>query len=164
MVAGSDGSFVDTKGSSRGISNNLDRDLLIHLRTLSDIVVTGGATARLEQYRKPKTASLAIISRRHVEISDAIALTPPESSQVAVWSLQELRRLGFNRVLLEVGPSLAREFLENDLVDEFCLTLTSGELQTGQVVMERLNSKLELSYWQSIEGTLFTIWRRGNDN
>lgn len=164
MVVGPLGQFVDESGSSRGISNVIDRNLLIHLRTLSDVVVTGGETARLEQYRKPKNASLAIISRRPVGIVDAIILTPPPTSEAASWSVIELKRLGFARILLEVGPSLAREYLQRDLVDEFCLTLTDGELKTGQMIMNQFKSSLQLSSWQAIEGTLFTIWRRGNAN
>jgi riboflavin biosynthesis pyrimidine reductase len=164
MVVGPGGQFADESGSSRGISNEIDRSLLVHLRALSEVVVTGGETARIEQYRKPRSAALAIISRRPAVIVDAISLTPPATSEVATWCIAELRRFGFTRILLEVGPSLAREFLQRDLVDEFCLTLTDGELKTGQMIMNQFESPLQLSSRQSIEGTLFTIWRRGNAN
>ena len=164
MVAGADGSFVDENRSSRGISSDIDRELLVHLRKLCDVVVTGGETARVESYLKPKSSSLAIISRRPVEISDSITLTPPPSTEVAAWCIAELNRLGFNRILLEVGPSLAREFLKSDLVDEFCLTLPESAPKVGSSVMGQLESHLQLAGSHSIEGTLFTIWRRGNGN
>jgi riboflavin biosynthesis pyrimidine reductase len=162
MVAGPGGVFVDESGSSRGISNQDDRELLAYLRTLSDVVVTGGETARLERYRKPKSASLAVITRRYTDIAEALVLTPPESEGVAAWTIAELELRGFRKILLEVGPSLALEFLQQDLVDEFCLTLTDGELETGRLVLDRLGSKLSLSSSETIGKTLFTIWRRGN--
>ena len=162
MVAGPGGVLVDDSGSSRGISNQDDRELLIHLRSLSDVVVTGGETARRERYRKPKSASLAIITRRPIDITEALVLSPPEAEGVATWSIAELERRGFRKILLEVGPSLANEFLQNDLVDEFCLSLVDGELETGRLVLDRLGSKLSLSSSETIGKTLFTIWRRGN--
>ena len=162
MVAGPGGVFIDESGSSRGISNQDDRELLAYLRTLSDVVVTGGETARLERYRKPKSALLAVITRRSTDIAEAIVLSPPEPEEVATWSITELERRGFSKVLLEVGPSLALEFLQNDLVDEFCLTLSDGELATGRLVLDRFGSKLSLSSVEKIGKTLFTIWRRGN--
>lgn len=50
MAISLDGHFVDSHGSSRGLSSELDVTILLLLRALSDVVVVGGATARQERY------------------------------------------------------------------------------------------------------------------
>jgi riboflavin biosynthesis pyrimidine reductase len=162
MVIGGAGETKDSNGSSRGISNELDRKLIGHLRGLSDVVVTGGATARAENYRKPNAADLAVISRQTASVEGSITLTPPTHVELGSWVLDHLLKLGYSRVLLETGPSLSKTFLSADLVDEFCLTVTNGSKETARRFMDYTGSKLEL--FDSIESgsTLFTIWRRGN--
>ena len=161
MVVNSSGNFVDSEGSSRGISNELDRKLIVHLRQISDIYVTGGNTYRNEGYRVPKSGALAVITRNETE-PNIIGLTPPNAEPTALWSLDKLKSLGFRRVLLEVGPSLAKEFLTANLVDEYCLTITGGNSLQGEKVVRDLGSSLNLASEITIEGTCFTIWRRGN--
>ena len=164
MVAGSNAEFFDESGSSRGLSNELDRLLIGKLRSISDVVVTGGNTARIENYVNPTKAKLAVITRSAVVDGDRIILNPPPSSELADWVIETLGLMGFKSILLEVGPSLARQFLDHDLVDEFCLTIPSGDLKVADQVMGALQAKLSLAESQSVDNTLFTIWRRGNDS
>lgn len=156
MVATGKGNFVDQKGSSRGISNNLDRQLIGHLRKLADVIVTGGATARSEGYRVPSNAALAVISTSFV-LEDANFLSLPDPNG----ALDVLRDLGFKNILLETGPTLSKHFLQADQVDEFCLTVTEGNLESAELTVRSLGSKLILTNSKDVEGTLFTIWRRG---
>lgn len=162
MVVDSAGKFRDSTGSSRGISNDLDRALLVHLRKLSDVFVTGGSTARSENYRVPKTGKLAIVSRATVP-DGAISLRPPETVSLPNWVIDELKSCGFRRILLEVGPSLARQFLAKNLVDEFCLTVVDADADLAKSVVEHLGSNLEPAWSEKIQDTLFTVWRRGNE-
>jgi riboflavin biosynthesis pyrimidine reductase len=164
LVAGAVGQLVDHKGSSRGLSNEFDRALIRHLRALSDVYVTGGNTARIEGYKSPARGSLAVITRGEFELPGAITLTPPTGQDVATWTLSKLRELGYKRILLEVGPSLAKHFFAANLIDELCLTLPSAKLAVGKELVSKLSSTLKLSEANSIEGTLFTRWRRGNDS
>ena len=164
MVVSPEGSFVDSKGSSRGISNELDRSLIVHLRSLSDVYVTGGNTARNEAYKVKEKPALAVITATDYELPGAIMLTPPAGVSAFPWVLATLTNRGFERILLEVGPSLAKEFLAGDLVDEFCLTLPSGTLELAEKVLEDFHSSLNLYSSEEIDGTLFTRWRRGNDS
>lgn len=57
------GSAQDFQGLSTGISNEVDRAILVALRRASDIVVVGGNTARVESYSKPRSTRLAIVSK-----------------------------------------------------------------------------------------------------
>jgi riboflavin biosynthesis pyrimidine reductase len=158
MIVGANGEFVDSTGSSRGLSNELDRKLIGHLRRRSDVVVTGGKTARTEQYRVPSHCSLAVISKTF-EIADERYIRLPEPSS----ALANLRDQGFERILLETGPTLSRFFLEANEVDEFCLTIAGGEADIAAKTIASFNVDLKLVDAESIEGTLFTRWRRGND-
>jgi len=163
MVANGDCEFVGSDGSSRSISNSTDRELIGHLRSISDVYVTGGNTARNERYKTPTNGKLAIISRTSLGDANQIWLNPPKEENLPNWVITKLQSLGYTRVLLEVGPSLARQFLEADCVDEFCLTVTDGDLDTAERVVGSLGGKLVLSDHFEVAGTVFTKWRRGNE-
>jgi riboflavin biosynthesis pyrimidine reductase len=79
------------------------------------------------------------------------------------WVIAELWNHGYQRVLLEVGATLAKQFLESDSVDEFCLTITDGNLETAKDVVADLGGRLVLTEHFEVAGTLFTKWRRGNE-
>lgn len=63
MVLTLDGNYVDTTDSSRGLSSDADLKLLLLLRAISDVVLVGAQTARLENYPIPK------MREEHLEIS-----------------------------------------------------------------------------------------------
>lgn len=156
MVVSSGGSFTDSIGSSRGISNAIDRKLLAHLRKLSDVVITGGETARVENYEVPSSADLLVISSNFEIDSDRFFRLPtPEAT------LDFLRESKYRRILLETGPSLSGWFLERDLVDEFCLTVVGGNVDTANEAVSKLGCHLKLVTTVYESGTLFTVWRRG---
>ena len=56
------GQFTGETNSSADVSTELDRLLLGKLRSLSDLIVTSGKTARLEKYRSSKHAPIAIFT------------------------------------------------------------------------------------------------------
>lgn len=161
MVVDSSGKFTDASGSSRGISNENDRSLLVRLRKLSDVYVTGGNTARLEGYKVPTLRNLAIITSKQVA-EGIISLTPRESVELTQWVIDELHAKQFKKILLEVGPKLAKEFLSKDRIDEFCLTVVNGDISIAKSVLVGLESTLDLVSVEKVEDTLFTRWRRGN--
>jgi riboflavin biosynthesis pyrimidine reductase len=55
MIVSRDGHFVGAGDSSRDLTSESDLKLLLLLRALSDVVLVGANTARLENYRQPKT-------------------------------------------------------------------------------------------------------------
>jgi riboflavin biosynthesis pyrimidine reductase len=158
MIVGAHGEFVDETGSSKGLSNELDRKLIGHLRRRSDVVVTGGNTARAEEYSVPSHCALAVISSSF-ELTDERYIRLPNPAE----ALETLRGKGFERILLETGPTLSRFFLESNQVDEFCLTVAGGDLEVATKTITSFHANLRLVAADSIEGTLFTRWRRGND-
>lgn len=54
MIVSQDGHFVGAGDSSRDLTGESDLKLLLLLRALSDAVLVGANTARLESYRQPK--------------------------------------------------------------------------------------------------------------
>ncbi len=157
LVQSIGGVFVDDSGSSRGISNDLDRELLLYLRTLSDVVVTDGETARREKYRVPRVCDLAVITREGYEPEPRESghkyLQFPGLSPAQVVS--ELQKLGYSRILLEVGPNLVRELIQANLVDQLCLTNTNGSVPE----LRELGAAGWRSDFELLEGdTRFSAW------
>jgi riboflavin biosynthesis pyrimidine reductase len=58
----SDGNSFGNSGSSDDVSTDLDRQLLGKLRSLADVIITSGKTARAEKYRSSKHAPIAIFT------------------------------------------------------------------------------------------------------
>lgn len=156
LVQGQDGVTADPSGSSRGISNPDDRQLLLHLRTLADVVLTDGETARLERYKVPKTSDLAVFTRkgyvpepgnsnhRLIEISD----------ETLAGAVDVLKTLGYRRILLEAGPNLLRSSWQ--AFDELCLTNTA----TSKADLSALGiSQAKLNEEQIVGDATFTVWR-----
>lgn len=56
MVMSKDGHFVDQTGSSKGLSSPLDLKVLLTLRALSDAILVGANTVRIEDYKVPRLA------------------------------------------------------------------------------------------------------------
>jgi len=54
MIISNDGHFVGASDSSRDLTSEADLKLLLLLRAMSDVVLVGANTARLENYRQPK--------------------------------------------------------------------------------------------------------------
>ncbi len=152
LVAGIGGAASDGSGTSDGLSDPLDRRILGLLRTLADVVLVGASSVRSEGYRMPRTAALAVLTasgdlrghrltralpgrllvlttaagsepaRRQLPDADVVVLPDEEGRVPLQHALAALRERGLERVLCEGGPTLAGALLEQDLVDELCLT------------------------------------------
>lgn len=156
LVQGKEGEYWDADGSSRGISNHLDRDRLLALRELADVVVTDGKTARLERYRVPKGCDLAVITRTgYTPAAGNSTQRYLELRTDPIGAIELLKQDGYQRILLEVGPSLVKKLLASNLLDQLCLTNT----QFSKARLETLNiSHAELEFEEVIEDTTFTVW------
>lgn len=151
MVSTLDGAVTGESGRSAGISNDVDRRVFELLRELSDVVVVGAGTARIEGYR-PADKPLVVVSRsgrvpeklRDVEPGRVILATcqhapelaasrellPPGdllllgSHRVDLSALrQRLEERGFENILCEGGPHLLRDLLDQGVVDELDATV-----------------------------------------
>jgi len=63
LVSTPSGETVDEEGSSRALSNPVDRAILTSLRDQSEAVVLGGSTLRAERVPIPRSGPLVVVSR-----------------------------------------------------------------------------------------------------
>lgn len=124
FVVDYEGDVVNQSGSSIGIGNLTDRKLLSALRASAQVVLTSGKTARLDNYRMPKKADLAVFTDTGVEEVD---LRPVSTQRLTVFgsevatdfkaALKHIQSLGYDRVQVEFGPTGFQQILpELDLV------------------------------------------------
>ena len=70
MIISQDGHFVGPSDSSRDLTSESDLKLLLLLRALSDVVLVGANTARMENYRQPKAREeFAFLNRKPPRIA-----------------------------------------------------------------------------------------------
>jgi hypothetical protein len=126
------GSVVTEAGSSKGLGNESDLRILKTLRQHAEVVLTSGLTARIERYRMPAAADLAIFTE--AGISD-LALAPKPGQHLVILSPPDipsyesaLERLlsSYSTVHVEFGPQGFREVLGR--ID---LVVVSGKSASG---------------------------------
>jgi len=173
---------------TKGLSDDLDRDLFHHLRTQADCVLVGAGTVRAERYgRIVKSEELREKRRREGLEPDPLAvvvsasgnlpsdlplLQDPEQ-RLVIDSGADLPLLmarlredyGVRSVLCEGGPTLNSHLLAAGLVDELFLTL-SPKLVGGQAALTivagpELAEPVGLELVWTLKGgdSMFTRWR-----
>jgi riboflavin biosynthesis pyrimidine reductase len=150
MIASLDGAVV-VDGSSGGLGNPNDRELLLTMRDLADVIVVGAGTARGEGYgppRKPGQRIGVVTNSGKVDLtsrlftSGAGFVIAPASAPIDDTRCDTLRagtdkvdlRLalatidaivpGVRHVQAEGGPTLNAGLLADDLIDELDLTVS----------------------------------------
>ena len=189
MVASLDGAATGADGRTGSLNNAADRRVFALLRETADAVLVGAGTARSEGYG-PVEVPIVVVSRsgqvpqrlrggpagqvllattaRAPGLAEAGTLLGDEHVLVAgeeevdlTQVVDQLQARGMNRLLGEGGPTLLRDLLEAELVDELCLTtvprLVAGEhprVTTGAPV----DVPLRLGLLLEQDGTLLARW------
>jgi hypothetical protein len=130
-------SFSGRDNTSAALSNQADRALLKHLRSISDLVVTDSATASIEKYKPSKFAEIEIWSRSgDFRNLTNVPANPPffglslhQVTDIA-HRLSELSE-NFHSVLFESGPTLSKALSNLQIIDELCLTVTGAPDEAG---------------------------------
>ncbi len=145
MVMSIDGSTV-VNGNSQALSGPADRDVLIGLRSLADVIVVGASTIRQEQYATPSkpgqtvgvvTRSVNLDLETDLFVSGAGFLILPEETPVSNPAVRcvragqgsvdlsaAMKQLEGTFVQLEGGPMLNAAMFAADLVDEINVTIS----------------------------------------
>ena len=150
FVATTDGAAQGPDGLSGSINNAADNRVFQALRDVADVIVVGAGTVRAERYR-PNPKPMVVVSRSgevppslrerrdgellmatcghapHLETTRAHlgadnVLILGEYSPDLPGLRRELVARGFQDLLCEGGPHLARDLLASGVVDELCLT------------------------------------------
>lgn len=159
LVCSSTGDFVDENGTSRGLGGELDKVWLGALRSRVDVVLTSGKTFRAEQYRMPKQADLAVLSRHPVDRS---TLSIAAGQQLIEFgeadyelSALELVQRGHKRIHLEFGPSGISSLLKSSF--EFDLWLSG--LSESSVALGAQSLGLEAHIIANLDGLSLALAR-----
>lgn len=119
LVCSPEGEFVTEAGSSKGLGGDADLAWLRALRSQCQVVLTSGLTFRVEKYRMPKTADLAVLTRQALDTSNLA----PTAKQLHVItsvdsysdSIRWLQEMGYVRIHVEFGPTGIRALLESKI-------------------------------------------------
>ncbi|WP_394279429.1 dihydrofolate reductase family protein [Microbacterium sp.] len=166
MLTSLTGAAVGSDGTSDTLTSRVDRAILSAIRAEADVVVVGAQTVRAEGYVLPRRARLAVVSRsgdlrghRFTARTDAPAdqvllLLPegvPEPDDTGLATVVRvpgrddlspagivgvLRGRGLGRIVCEGGPSLASQFADAGLIDEFCLTTAPALTPVASPVLD----------------------------
>jgi riboflavin biosynthesis pyrimidine reductase len=183
MVASLDGSTV-VADTSRALSSDVDRDVLLGLREIADLMLVGAGTVRTEGYGAPRKPGqrVGVVSRTGnldftspLFTSGAGFLIMPESApEVPVDSIRAganeldlagaLAQLDAHFVQAEGGPALNGALAAADLIDELNLTISpiiSGDdgprLTSGA---PPLLHRMDLAHLLEDDGFLFARYLR----
>jgi riboflavin biosynthesis pyrimidine reductase len=106
MIISQDGHFVGSTNSSRDLTSQVDLQLLLLLRALSDVVLVGANTARDENYRQPKARDeFAFLDRKPPRLAVI-------SSSLKLDTTSNIFHGGFYRTLvINAGDNVASEEL-----------------------------------------------------
>jgi riboflavin biosynthesis pyrimidine reductase len=140
--------FGESKTSS-DVSTTLDRELLIHLRKLSDLAITDTATAVAEGYKQSKHVDIEVWTKsgNRRGLSDLAAANELHELKVVhvkdeADQVNELltRHKG---ILLETGLTLTKIIAGQKLIDEACITIT-GAFDEADAIAALLEMKAEI--------------------
>jgi len=120
------GHWRDENSSSRGISNDLDRSVLIKLRSFNKAVLTGGNTARIEGYRASAKFETFVLSTGKLPIPSGLTVISATSDTELQEHVIELKDR-FDGLLVEAGPTLLSKLVSLDLIDRLFLTVVGEE-------------------------------------
>jgi riboflavin biosynthesis pyrimidine reductase len=183
-VISQSGSFWGSDGSSRSISSKEDRDLLLEIRSRSDLIVVDAATARLEKYRTPSLGpSLAIFSLSGN--FEGIPAAEDQTAPVFLFStsahrinqeysknvhVQIIRKPfdgflnwassnGFASILLETGPTLTTLAFEAGIVGQSAITRTPNAASDApQTLQNPFDKEAVLVSFAESEDANFSLW------
>ena len=183
-VISQSGRFSGSDGSSRSISTKEDRELLIEIRSRSDLIVVDAATARLEQYRTPSAGRrLAIFSLSGnftgipaVEEQDSpVFLFTSTGEQLSLISsknvhaqiqsdpfadfLKWANEKGFGSILLEAGPTLTAKAFQAGIVGQSAITRTQdATTDAPEKLLNPFDKDAVLISLAQSEDASFSLW------
>lgn len=152
LVVGSDGSTTKG-GNSRGIASGVDRTAFLARRRSADFLLIGGQTARTEPYHR--TPVPVVISSR--SMISALA----DNRLAHWWNLSPTEALAKGiklfgpSVLVESGPAIINELIENKAIDGIYLSVTSVVGGEYPIDTERLLANFQEVKREEIDGTTF---------
>lgn len=189
FVSSLDGAGHDADGVSGTFGGDVDSEHFARLRGLADVLLVGAGTARAEGYG-PVDRPIAVVTGR-LDVPDALrvpgqmVVTTADADPDGLIRLREtgmevlahgrttidwpavladLAERGLPRVQCEGGPSLHGTLVEQDFVDELCLTiapvLAAGRAPRIAVGDRAVERRLRLAHLEQRDDVVLTRWTR----
>ncbi len=127
LVCDEQGRTVSPLGSSKGLGNATDLELLIALRRQANVILTSGATFRADEYRFPRSADLAVLSRQSVDIEVPAGRKFHLIASGFGEAIDELLNRQYGRIHVEYGLAGITEVVAKGLLDALFLSSKSRD-------------------------------------
>lgn len=165
LIIGSDGATTSA-GSSIGLSNDEDRSRFIALRNQSDLILIGGNTARREPYKRTPIP-LYILTHSKVrlqpknQLAKQFTLSPAQMIDQIKSDFEPDHDLAIN-LLVEAGPKLLIQMVNENLIDELYLTVNLEKTGDNLISIEDLVRGFSLEKTDVIGDCQFRVYKKIN--
>ena len=163
LVIGSDGA-TSKNGSSLGLSSTHDRARFHEIRSQSDAILIGGATARREPYKKTPLP-LFIVTHSHVKLQPKNHLAK-QLNMDPITALSEIEKIFADKdnaqLLVEAGPKLLQVLLEKKKIDKLYLTINHGVSGENKIDVKKLLAGFNLIKKEMIDKDEFCLYELAN--
>lgn len=163
LVIGSDGA-TSKNGSSLGLSSSNDRARFHEIRSQSDAILIGGATARREPYKKTPVP-LFIVTHSQVRLQPKNPLAK-QLNMDPITALGEIEKFFADKpkvkLLVEAGPKLLQILLEHKKIDRFYLTINQSIEGENRINTDKLLNGFNLIKKEEIGSDQFCLYELAN--
>ena len=163
LVIGSDGA-TSKNGSSLGLSSSHDRARFHEIRSESDAILIGGATARREPYKKTPVP-LFIVTHSLVRLQPKNQLAKQLNTD-PIAALVEIEKFFADKtsaqLLVEAGPKLLQVLLDSRKIDKFNLTINHSISGENKIEIDKLLKDFNLVKKESIDSDEFRLYVLAN--
>ena len=163
LIVGADGSTT-LANSSMGLSTDEDRRRFHELRSKNDLILIGGNTARREPYKRTPIP-LYILTHTKVrlqpknQLAKQFALSPVEMINELKSSFNS-EQSGPINLLVEAGPALLKQMIDEGLIDNLYLTINQEKTGDNQIVLTQLTKDFELIKRENIPPCDFLFYKK----
>ena len=163
LIVGADGSTT-LANSSMGLSTDEDRRRFHELRSKNDLILIGGNTARREPYKRTPIP-LYILTHTKVrlqpknQLAKQFALSPAEMINELKSSFNS-EQSGPINLLVEAGPALLKQMIDEGLIDNLYLTINQEKTGDNQIVLTQLTKDFELIKRENIPPCDFLFYKK----
>lgn len=163
LVIGSDGA-TSKNGSSLGLSSSNDRARFHEIRSQSDAILIGGATARREPYKKTPVP-LFIVTHSQVRLQPKNPLAK-QLNMDPITALSEIEKFFADKagaqLLVEAGPKLLQILLDNRKIDKFYITINHSISGENKIELDKLLKDFNLVKKEMIDTDEFRLYELAN--
>ena len=163
LIVGADGSTT-LANSSIGLSTDEDRRRFHEIRSKNDLILIGGNTARREPYKRTPIP-LYILTHTKVrlqpknQLAKQFALSPVEMINELKSSFNS-EQSGPINLLVEAGPALLKQMIDEGLIDNLYLTINQEKTGDNQIVLAQLTKGFELIKRENIPPCDFLFYKK----